>query len=519
MSSANLERAAKLKDEGNTLFARKEFKAANQKYTEAIVLDDKNPILYANRAACRLSLKKYLDASQDASKATELDPTYAKAWARLATAQDFLAQRQNSVKFWRKAVEALLKENLTEAEKKQKQQYEAGLAAAIDAEKALQKGIPVEVPIIQREHRNVTPWMVAMSMLPQLQLEGNDRSSAWIISSAYRDFEEANRKMQPIRHGRHETFDMSAMEHLSNALLTDQRCFHIADPTWIQKFTKQVQAQTVGMRGWTFDSFDNVFAEVEKRLENEGWDATRRALSTTTRCWIALGHLDMGLKRNAHSNLEFLDRVIKTILWGQKKWSHVSYEHRGVIFRESFLRGVRNLRLEALLQIAGEENTASGKVEALEEILREAETIIKSVEKDTAPPDPNPVFRLAYHDYPCAHAYALKGYYYREKAKLSKDGREESKFCMEAGKAYMIAASKYPEDDENNAWFLHVAVDCLAQGDANPKLTLEALEKLQAAIPRMQKIWALSSLAIGGRDVMIETTLSREQELRNRVKD
>ncbi|EEB89834.1 hypothetical protein MPER_12030 [Moniliophthora perniciosa FA553] len=375
-----------------------------------------------------------------------------------------------------------------------------------------------------------------MSLLPQLQLEGNDRSSAWIISSAYQDFEEANRKMQPVRHGRQETFDMSVMEHLSNALLTDQRCFHIADPMWIQKFTKQVKAQTVGMRGWTFDSFDNVFAEVEKRLENEGWDATRRALSTTTRwvgvaltdcfahvdhvsCWIALGHLDMGLKRNVHSNLEFLDRVIKLILWGQKKWPNVSYEHRGVIFRESFLRGVRNLRLEALLQIAGEENTASGKAEALEEVLKEAETIIKSVEEDTTPPDPSPTFRLAFSDYPCAHAYALKGYYYREKAKLSRDGREESKLCMEAGKAYMTAANKYPEDDENNAWFLHVAVDCLAKGNVNPRLTLETLEKLKVAIPRMQKIWALSSLAIGGRDAMIESTLSREQEFRNRVKD
>lgn len=50
--------AAQLKDEGNVFFAQKEFAKASAKYTQAIKLDGSNAILYANRAACHLNLKR-----------------------------------------------------------------------------------------------------------------------------------------------------------------------------------------------------------------------------------------------------------------------------------------------------------------------------------------------------------------------------------------------------------------------------------------------------------------------------
>lgn len=52
--------AALLKGEGNTYFAAKEFVDAEAKFTEALALDDKNAILYSNRAACRLQLGKWV---------------------------------------------------------------------------------------------------------------------------------------------------------------------------------------------------------------------------------------------------------------------------------------------------------------------------------------------------------------------------------------------------------------------------------------------------------------------------
>ncbi|KAI0038600.1 TPR-like protein, partial [Auriscalpium vulgare] len=80
--------AAQLKERGNALFAKKDYRAAVAKYTAAIALDSQNAVLYANRAACYLGLKSYELSAADAMKATELDPGYSKAWARLSSAQE-----------------------------------------------------------------------------------------------------------------------------------------------------------------------------------------------------------------------------------------------------------------------------------------------------------------------------------------------------------------------------------------------------------------------------------------------
>lgn len=52
--------AQQLKAEGNALFVKSQFLFAHRKYTEAIRHDDKNAILYANRAACALHQGVYV---------------------------------------------------------------------------------------------------------------------------------------------------------------------------------------------------------------------------------------------------------------------------------------------------------------------------------------------------------------------------------------------------------------------------------------------------------------------------
>ena len=49
----------RLKGEGNALFAKDDFTGAYEKYTEALKHDDKNAVLYCNRAACCLRLNRY----------------------------------------------------------------------------------------------------------------------------------------------------------------------------------------------------------------------------------------------------------------------------------------------------------------------------------------------------------------------------------------------------------------------------------------------------------------------------
>lgn len=52
------ELALQLKSDGNKLYAEKDFKGARAKYTEAIAEDGANAVLYANRAACNIGLKR-----------------------------------------------------------------------------------------------------------------------------------------------------------------------------------------------------------------------------------------------------------------------------------------------------------------------------------------------------------------------------------------------------------------------------------------------------------------------------
>lgn len=51
-------KAQQLKADGNKLFSQQDFKGAYAKYSEAIAEDGTNAVLYANRAACSIGLKK-----------------------------------------------------------------------------------------------------------------------------------------------------------------------------------------------------------------------------------------------------------------------------------------------------------------------------------------------------------------------------------------------------------------------------------------------------------------------------
>lgn len=84
MSSPNASEADRLKAEGNALFAKKNFKGAYKKYTEALKHDDKNPILYSNRAACSLGLNRYAYVSTWV-EVDELNKSHKDIWMRART--------------------------------------------------------------------------------------------------------------------------------------------------------------------------------------------------------------------------------------------------------------------------------------------------------------------------------------------------------------------------------------------------------------------------------------------------
>lgn len=75
-------KAEQLKTKGNMLMGKKDYDAAIVEYTAAIALDP-NPVFYSNRAAAWGGLGKHEEAAEDAERAIELDPKFAKGFSRL----------------------------------------------------------------------------------------------------------------------------------------------------------------------------------------------------------------------------------------------------------------------------------------------------------------------------------------------------------------------------------------------------------------------------------------------------
>jgi tetratricopeptide (TPR) repeat protein len=71
---------------GNQLFKNNNFEEAAKLYSRGLEQEPQSAVLYNNRAACYLSLKKFKEAEDDAQISIGIDPT-AKGYARLARAQ------------------------------------------------------------------------------------------------------------------------------------------------------------------------------------------------------------------------------------------------------------------------------------------------------------------------------------------------------------------------------------------------------------------------------------------------
>ncbi|WOO81924.1 Mitochondrial import receptor subunit tom70 [Vanrija pseudolonga] len=92
---------ATLKDRGNKLYSKKEFKKAVECYSKAIdVSVKKDAVFYSNRAACytNYSPPEYELCVKDCDEALKLDRTYIKALKRRATALERLDRDEEAVR-------------------------------------------------------------------------------------------------------------------------------------------------------------------------------------------------------------------------------------------------------------------------------------------------------------------------------------------------------------------------------------------------------------------------------------
>ncbi|KAJ7588129.1 hypothetical protein C8J56DRAFT_860833 [Mycena floridula] len=523
--------AARLKDEGNALFVNKDFVEANKKYSEAIDLQP-SAVLYSNRAACRLNTKEYLGACDDSKMAIELDPTYARAHARLATAHDYMNEPWHSVSEWGSAVNALNKNNLTPTEIKQKAQYEASLAAA--KKNLIKMETPRNVadflPVIKEHDTMNAPWYQAHAIIPKLRAEGklNSRSNfSFTVVSTYapsQDFVSGIQTMRATRQVGIAWIGMTgAIASVSNAILRDERIFHITgqDPNWISMYNNQVMLEVTKTLAWIKAGAKTVIKEAQERLARGGWDSVRPALSTTVRCWILRGFLDSGLRQNYAGFVEFMNNAVEVITAGQEVWKDVPREQRGTIFDDSFLRGVLNLQLDAFTKAY--RTKSSPDVKDLEIIKAKAETLIRLVEESPAPSFDStrePGFINSFWHYPKGQAYSMIAFYHMQMSNLTEDKDEEQIHLGQSALGYLAASECYPLDDEQHAWFISRALQNAALAGPTPvKVFIEMFDKLHAAMPAFETLWKHSSMAIQGlcRDALIKLTMRMEPDLRQRL--
>ncbi|GFW72750.1 tetratricopeptide repeat protein 1 [Trichonephila clavipes] len=102
--------AISLKNKGNEHFKKAEYKEAVNLYTQALntcplKFENDRSILYANRAAARISLEKNDAAVLDCNKAIELNPNYLKALLRRAQLHKKMDSLERALEDYQKILE------------------------------------------------------------------------------------------------------------------------------------------------------------------------------------------------------------------------------------------------------------------------------------------------------------------------------------------------------------------------------------------------------------------------------
>ncbi|TCD61455.1 hypothetical protein EIP91_008412 [Steccherinum ochraceum] len=456
-----------LKEEGNALFAKKDYEAAIRKYTEALKLDENNAVLHANRSACSFNRKRYQDAMTDARRATEIDPSYSKEWSRAAAAHAALGDEHASAMCWKKALDALPTANLSAAEQSQKDLYEAKL-------RIMQKNLRKPVESAQPKTATALPsftdapsWVRAKTMISEMLASGT-QSSAFVI----------------------------------------------ADCEWANDLPINEMIETRSYKAWVAAGPEYVKVEALKLLESQGWDVTRPALAITVRSWILKGIVAGCFHDSQGTGIEFLDRALEILRWGQEEWTDVPKDTRGAIFDLSYVLGVKSLYLILWLMACKKDSDMFPE----ETLLEKAEALIK--ESDDVPYDneTNSIgFDLTYRRYPRGRAYCMIGWYHDVASEIDPEGGKSEASILEhhlrAGEAYLQAANEYAIDDIYHLWYMNAGLQQFWRCGAPLCVTMPMMKMVREHLPNVKKIWEHDQMTKTGR-TGFELTMKMEKQYR-----
>ncbi|KAJ7508704.1 TPR-like protein [Mycena galericulata] len=512
------DRAQTLKLQGNAFHEKGEYQAAYDKYTEAIKEDPDNAVLYANRSASSLSMKEYLDAASDAEAATKRDPTYAKAWARMANAAQGLGAWDKCFGAWESALACIPSQDLTTGQKKLQAQFREGLKASKTA-----KANPpppsriVALPVGRKgkaSSMDRMPWARAAALEKKIIATQED-SSAIIILYASRTYEHGLKSMKGTvkRYIKGElVIDgvPNAIQGMTNGILIDRRCFYM-ERNWLEEYLEQVKFEGEYYQAWGSQSAKVVCEQAPGRLQKEGWSSVGPALCMTIRLWIMQGFLG-GSNGNQCLAAQLFGNALEVIDWGRETWKDVPRADRGDIFDITFRRSVNRLFIAAVMDWLEMDDPECKYT--LQDLAKFARNMIEELEENTE----DKIKEAQYHPkhsgswtYPHADTLGALGWFHMRLAKKAQTKEDKKIHLAAAARYYMKSAETYPPDDEFAPFFMSIALDAFREHGTPLRHTLPICKRIRKAIPSMLKIWESSAMS-KRRDVGLQEVLDWERE-------
>ncbi|KAA1470551.1 hypothetical protein DENSPDRAFT_836369 [Dentipellis sp. KUC8613] len=229
------------------------------------------------------------------------------------------------------------------------------------------------------------------------------------------------------------------------------------------------------------------------------------------------GFLEDGLRQNHAAGVEYIGNALTIIESGRRTWSNVPKSRRGAIFEWTFWAGVKALFLE-IFQHAYSSSPGLDSPYPLETLLEHAEELLKN--KGPGPSgEIDPGFLLSFTVYPRSKAFAMKGYYHNQMARIGHGGSADAivDHLKKAAKYYVKAADCLPPDDESHAWFIWCALEAFWRHGAPLKTTLPLMARIREAIPLFKPIWEHSSSAEGHK--ALQTALWFEEDMRKGLQE
>lgn len=99
------DQVALLKEKGNAALQTGNYDEAIRCYTDAIILDGNNHVLYSNRSAAYAKSEKYQQALEDAEKTVSLKPDWGKGYSRKGSALAYLGRYDESIRAYEKGLQ------------------------------------------------------------------------------------------------------------------------------------------------------------------------------------------------------------------------------------------------------------------------------------------------------------------------------------------------------------------------------------------------------------------------------